>query len=666
MTFADFHFLRPEWLWALIPAAAIGWMLIRRRSAGATDGWLRHVDSHLLQHLAISGTDAKRSRLNPVIGAAMVATLILGLAGPAWEKNSVPSFEGGEPVVAVLSLAQSMNADDLTPTRLKRSVHKLRDVLERTKGDQRGLVIYSDAPFVAAPLTSDPKVIEQMLPELSTTLMPVLGNRLDLAIGEAQQMLERAGATRGQIIVMADDAGNDPATSIASAKAAKQAGYTVSVLGAGTVEGATLQTADGRAIAARDGQTFMTRLSKDDLQNIATAGGGAFSMITPGGADLDHLLPATANSRVAAGDQQDFQADSWVDMGYWLLFLPFLLIPFAFRRGLVFGLALMISTAALQPGAARAGAWDDLWATPDQQGRTAFETSQFGNAAALFDTPEWQATAAYRAGDFAGAAQGFAEKGYNLGNALAKSGRFEDAIAAYDAALDTNPDDIDAQYNRDLVAELLKQQEQEEQQQTGDPEQQQEDSDPSQDQQSGGEQNQQSQGSDPQDQQGSDQQQSQEGQPQDSDSGEQQQSQSSDGSKQSETEGAQEQGTEQQSAEQSGSEEQGEQDQQNAESGQPAEQQTQDMAGNEAPGAEQTDTAQETPETDQKGLSERLSDLLTENTEDTPQDMVEASLPGARPLDQAVEQQLRRVPDDPSGLLRARIRQHYAQIQAGS
>ena len=74
MTFADFHFLRPEWLWALIPAAAIGWMLIRRRSAGATDGWLRHVDSHLLQHLAISGTDAKRSRLNPVIGAAMVAT----------------------------------------------------------------------------------------------------------------------------------------------------------------------------------------------------------------------------------------------------------------------------------------------------------------------------------------------------------------------------------------------------------------------------------------------------------------------------------------------------------------------------------------------------------------------------------------------------------------
>ena len=36
------------------------------------------------------------------------------------------------------------------------------------------------------------------------------------------------------------------------------------------------------------------------------------------------------------------------------------------------------------------------------------------------------------------------------------------------------------------------------------------------------------------------------------------------------------------------------------------------------------------------------------------------------PVDQAIEQQLRRVPDDPSGLLRARIRQHYAQTYRGS
>jgi Ca-activated chloride channel family protein len=39
---------------------------------------------------------------------------------------------------------------------------------------------------------------------------------------------------------------------------------------------------------------------------------------------------------------------------------------------------------------------------------------------------------------------------------------------------------------------------------------------------------------------------------------------------------------------------------------------------------------------------------------------------GMAKLDQAAEQQLRAVPDDPSGLLRARIRQHYARQLAAN
>ena len=305
MTLADFHFLRPEWFWALIPAALLGWALLRRRGNSAAGDWTRMVDAHLLKHLAIGGAAAKRSRVVPVIGAVMVAATIFGLAGPSWQDRQVPTFEGGVPVVAVLSLAQSMNANDLTPSRLKRSVHKLRDILDRTKGDERGLVIYADAPFVAAPLTSDAKIIDQMLPELSTSLMPVLGNRLDMAITEAHSLLSRAGATRGEIVVMADDGGNDQAASIAAAKAAHDDGFTVSVLGAGTLEGATLQTADGRAIAGQNGQAYTTTLAKDALEQIASAGGGTFSMITSGPTDLDRILPKDGTS--LAGAAQDFK-----------------------------------------------------------------------------------------------------------------------------------------------------------------------------------------------------------------------------------------------------------------------------------------------------------------------------------------------------------------------
>lgn len=671
MTFADFQFLRPEWLWAIIPAALIGWMLLRHQNAGSAAEWTKLVDAHLLKQLTIGGAQTKRSRILPFVVSVMAAAAIIGLAGPTWHERAVPSYEGGTPVVAALSLAQSMNANDLKPSRLARSVHKLRDILDRTEGDERGLVIYADTPFVAAPLTSDPEIISQMLPELSTSLMPVLGNRLDLAISEAHDMLTRAGAVRGDIIVMADDAGNDAGASIAAARAAARDGFTVSVLGAGTEEGAVLQTADGRAIAGQDGQTYMTALAREDLAEVAQAGDGAFSMITPNDADLDRVLPD--NSTTLAGDKQDIRADSHVDMGYLLLILPVLLMPLAFRRGLVFSLAVVASGAMMQPNAAQASVWKNLWATADQQGQTAFAAQDFAGAASAFENPDWKGAAAYRAGDYVTAA-GLAGSDYNRGNALAKAGQLEQALAAYDAALEATPDDGDAQFNRDLIADLLKQQEQEQQQQ--DQEQQQSQGqqqsgggDSQQDQQSSGEdqaQDQSDQGEAGQDpQSGNDQRQPDQGQEAGNDplQAGQQGDESTDG--QDQQQASQEPSGDQGQAE---AEQAGQDPQDRAD----AQQQQAEYAGGAQPQAGVEQTAQQAQPGQQQasdqegenGLSQTISDLLGED-DATTQEQVEASAPGAQPIDQAIEQQLRRVPDDPSGLLRARIRQHYAQMRRG-
>ena len=729
MTFLpeNFHFLRPEWLWALVPAAVLGVLLWNGRFRGAGSTWSRYVDAHLLSHLSVRGGKQRRSRFIAPAAFATVVLVIAGLAGPSWQKSDVPSFTGGEPVVAVLSLAQSMNANDLTPSRLKRSVHKLRDILDRTQGDERGLVIYSDVPFVAALLTNDARVIEQMLPELSTNLMPVLGNRLDLAIREAQQVLERADATRGQIIVIADNAGSDAEASLVAARAAQRAGYSVSVLAAGTEQGATLQTADGRAISNSEGQTFMTRLSKESLEDLAAAGGGRFSMVTPGEGDLNILLPVQDQSMRMAGDANDFQADSWVDMGYWLLIIPALLAPFVFRRGVLMGIVVIGAGLLAQPQEASASTWDDLWATPDQQAQTAFRNGDYESAARTFDVPEWQAGAAYRAGDFGTAVAAYSQsndpqRDYNLGNALARSGDLEGALEAYDRALTAAPADEDAQFNRDLVAKLLEDQKQEDQQnqEPQQDQQSQDQQDQSQDQQGGqGQQDRQ-----PQDQAGQQEQQQ-------SGSDNQQQQEQASGQQANEGQSGEEQSDQQQvsndqsGSEQSASEQSGipETAQPSGDDTQPAEMQAENdpdaekgdaqQADNQAAGEEADDREQQSKATDlnqsevqeekpgkrvedavqaeeneqpqplqqqagnaseterQPGesneenvLSRLLSEALSGNGDDQEEPVAEAYSRTPPPVDQAVEQQLRRVPDDPSGLLRARIHQHYARLRA--
>ncbi|MEN3792339.1 VWA domain-containing protein [Fulvimarina sp. MAC3] len=696
------------------------------------------------------------------MAAAGVLVLVTALAGPTWQKAEVPSFTGGEPVVAVLSLAQSMNSDDLSPSRLRRAVHKLRDILDRTQGDERALVIYSDIPFVAAPLTSDQKVIAQMLPELSTKLMPVLGDRPDLAISEAVSVLKRANAGRGEIVLIADNAGDTAATEKA-ASAARQAGYTVSVLGVGTKKGATLQTASGKAITGRSGDTMTTSLDAEGLSAVATAGGGAYSGVTANSADLDRILPKSDRIE-SAGKAQDFQADSWVDMGYWLLILPVLLLPLAFRRGLIFSIGL-IACMGFAPGLAvkpaHAGTWQDLWSTSDQQGQSAFASGDYGAASGHFETPSWRGSAAYRAGDYAAAAQDFSADAYNRGNALAKSGQLEEALGAYDQALAANPDDADAKYNRDLVQKLLDEQKKQQEQQKDKQQQQSGQGDNKDQQQSGGsgdeDQQQQSGGnSQKQDQQQSggqsgqqDQQSGSQGQQDqqnaDGQSGEQQQAsegsqkqeggtsgQSGDQQQQSAGQQGQESCSPDKAGQQSAAQDEQAQDQslpkdqssadakngqspeageeksaaqkakdqkagagedqkQEASAAQPqgqaggseqaqAERQDEtgseglaeaDRAAQEAAKARQQASAAgnsgaESGKESESALSKLFSSVLEGNGEDAKVEPVKADVPGAPVVDQAVEQQLREVPDDPTGLLRARIRQHYVQLRSGA
>ncbi len=627
-----FHFLRPDWFWALIPAGLATIALFKASLTGSQDNWSKYIDPHLLAHLSLSGKQQKKSRLLPLGLAVLSALLITAMAGPSWQKSDIPSFSGGEPVVMVLSLAQSMNADDLSPSRLKRAGHKLRDILERTQGDDRGLVIYSDAPFVAAPVTNDPKVIEQMLPELSTNLMPVLGNRLDLALDEATNLLQRAGATSGKVILLADGMGNDPKASMKAATTLNSAGFELSVLAVGTEKGATLQTSNGQAIANRKGETFVTKVPVKALTNLAKAGGGQMAILTAGSQDLDQLLPKSKFDYTQAGKANDFKADSWVDMGYWLLVLPVLFAAFAFRRGLVFVLALTLVGTMVQPETAAASeitasssnqsVWKDLWQTRDQQGETAFKAKNFAGAAASFEKKDWKSAALYRAGDYAKAAQSYAsvngqDQVYNLGNALAKSGNLEGALKAYDDYLNRHPDSEDAKFNRDLIAKLLEQQKQQEQKK--------------QDQQQGQKSQDQQQGQKGQDQQqgqkGQDQQQGQKGQ-------DQQQGQK---------------GQDQQQGQKGQDQQQGQKDQ---------DQQTDNQAAGHSD--------QESRQQDKDLRSKLVSDMLDGNSDHEQEEQVEADIAGthSKPLNQAVEQQLRRVPDDPSGLLRARIRQHYSRLRA--
>jgi Ca-activated chloride channel homolog len=134
-----------------------------------------------------------------------------------------------------------------------------------------------------------------------------------------------------------------------------------------------------------------------------------------------------------------------------------------------FALALLLAFVGT---AARADTWNDLWATREQQAQQLLESKKAAEAALLFSDPRRRAYAELEAGQYAKAAEHLtpfkdADSQYNRGNALAHTGKLQDALAAYDGALAQSPGNRDMKRNRDLVAQALKQQSQQGQQQAG-------------------------------------------------------------------------------------------------------------------------------------------------------------------------------------------------------
>ncbi|WP_295542399.1 VWA domain-containing protein [uncultured Thiohalocapsa sp.] len=471
---AEFHFLQPAWFLALLPLALL--LVSLGRVQGGGGAWRRVMEPHLLAALTVAA-DGRPRRWPLALLALGWLVAVVALANPTFERVQVPAFRDAAARVVVLDLSQSMLAEDLAPNRLERARFKVEDILRRSRNGQVALVVFAGDAFPVAPLTDDAETIRNMLPALSPDIMPAAGSRVDRGIQEALSLLRQAGVRDGEVVLLTDDAGGARARSAAADLRA--AGHRLVVIGVGTPEGAAVpgvRTARGAVIA---------ELQEAQLRSLANHGGGDYARITVDDADLRDALAGDTSARVRE-DEDPMQADVWKELGPWVALTLVPLAALGFRRGwlmmpalLACNLALMTPAPALaQTDAAGAAAaspslgarWRGLWQRPDQQAAGALARGDYERAARLADDPARSGVAQYRLGDFGAAAEQFgaaddAGAHYNRGNALARAGRLEAALEAYDQALARVPDMADAAYNRERVQEALERREQQQSQQ---------------------------------------------------------------------------------------------------------------------------------------------------------------------------------------------------------
>lgn len=416
--FENFHFLRPLWLLTLLPLLFLGrglWNGLKNTSA-----WETVCDKNLLDFLIVKGSSRQR-RVVRYLALIGLLSGIIALSGPTWRKKQMPVFSPANPVMLLLNLSSDMEGTDITPNRLSRAKFAIDDLLKNLKA-QVGLIVYTSEPYLITPITDDTKIISNLLPAISRDIVPENGDRLNRAIDLAVESLQAGHYNYGNIVVFAADIGQELNATLSSATKSHDDGYKINVVD-------------------------VTAGNNEKLRMLASKGDGTYLNISSNINVLAEQINSHINSELQKTKNQQ---EIWEDSGYWFLLISMLCFIYFFRRGvLVILLFLSIS------GNSHAG----FFTNANQDAARAFATGDYATAANKFSVTDWKAAASYRNRDYHAAESLYrqgdgVENMYNLGNALAKSGKIEDAIKQYEEVLKINPEHEDAKFN----LEYLKQQ----------------------------------------------------------------------------------------------------------------------------------------------------------------------------------------------------------------
>ena len=447
------HWFRPEWL-AVLPL--LGWLLWKLWHRQKRAGRWQMILPVAFQRVLLSGGNGRDSKLPWIVLGLGWLLAALALMGPSWQRVEQATQKPADPLVVMLELTPEMLATDSSPTRLEQARRKVYDLLQNRSDAQTAVIVYAGSAHTLVPLSDDLATSRNLLEALKPSIMPQPGHRADLAVGKALQLLDQGALGQGRLLLIGSSLSAQEREGIRSRLGSDAP--PLLMLGIGTRDGAPVVDENGQLLKDDQGAILLPRLDSPDLRSFLLDIGGRYRQARLDDNDLRGLGLLDGALHLRA-DGQTQRLDTWADQGYWLLLPLLLLAACAGRRGWLFCLPLLF----LLPQPSYAFSFTDLWLRPDQQGQRLLEQKKPLQAVQHFEDPMWQGMALYQAGDYAAAAERFAEVNsasahYNRGNALAMAGELEAAIDAYEQALERQPELQAAAQNKALIEQLLEEQ----------------------------------------------------------------------------------------------------------------------------------------------------------------------------------------------------------------
>jgi Ca-activated chloride channel homolog len=227
--FADIQWASKGYLlWFIVVPLMIGWYIFRNRK------YEGELQLSSLKNLGQENDSALAyfRHLGFVFRVLAVSAIIFVLARPQSRSSWKDSKTEGIDIIISLDISYSMMAKDFDPNRLEAAKKVITEFVDGRPNDRIGLVIFSGEAFTQCPLTTDHKVIKNLLKDLKCGMLEQ-GTAIGMGLADAVARLEMS-KSKSKVIILVTDGVNTsgeiaPLTAAEIAKAYNVRVYTIGV-----------------------------------------------------------------------------------------------------------------------------------------------------------------------------------------------------------------------------------------------------------------------------------------------------------------------------------------------------------------------------------------------------------------------------------------------------
>jgi Ca-activated chloride channel family protein len=250
--------------------------------------------AYIIRTIRVAGqlkTTARTLIIKLFLRSITFALLIISLLGPSFGETDREIQAKGKDIFLVVDLSKSMDATDVTPSRLEKVKFELNRFVQNERSNRIGIVIFSNEAFVHVPLTYDRAALELFIQSLQTDLLPTSGTNIcgaaELAFSKLMNAADPTG--RAKMMVFFTDGENSSACSNTLYNNIRRFGVGVYTVAVGTKIGISIQQ-NGKQLLDENGKLVITKMDETFLRGLAAATRGFYYELNNTKNDIHKLV----------------------------------------------------------------------------------------------------------------------------------------------------------------------------------------------------------------------------------------------------------------------------------------------------------------------------------------------------------------------------------------